>query len=178
MNSIDPLRLESFSNLVREHQARLRAFIRALGVEAESVDDLAQETFVIAFQKMDHFETDKDFGRWLRGIARNLVANERRKNARHTRILAGPFTDLMLETKPSAIEDDTTEPSRLIDAMNDCIGKLPERSRQLLHKRYAAEHNASVLSTLFNMRPDAIRQSLSRIRAWVKQCIEAKLVWR
>jgi hypothetical protein len=35
--------LEAFTGLVREHQAGLRAFVRALGVEADWVDDVAQE---------------------------------------------------------------------------------------------------------------------------------------
>src|SRR5262245_30961584 len=100
MRPIDPENLESFSKLVREHQAGLRAFIRALGVEADWVDDLAQETFVVAFQKRQQFENGKDFGKWLRGIARNLVANERRKEARRARILHGPFTDTLLEEQP------------------------------------------------------------------------------
>ncbi len=84
----------------------------------------------------------------------------------------------MLEEQLTETTEDSVETTRLIEAMNDCIGKLPERSRDLLRQRYEADHNASVLSSLFNMRPDAIRQSLTRIRAWVKQCIETKLAWR
>ena len=178
MMPIDPEKLEAFSELVREHQAGLRAFIRALGVEADWVDDLAQETFVVAFQKQGQFEGGKDFSRWLRGIARNLVANERRKEARRARILHGPFTDMLLEDQVSETPEDATDTSRLMEAMNDCIGQLPERSRELLHKRYGGNANASTLAGLFKMSPDAVRQSLMRIRVWVKQCIEKKLAWR
>src|SRR5437773_11146432 len=117
---IAPDEFAGFSELVREHQAGLRAFIRALGVEADWVDDLAQETFVVAFQKQQQFENGKDFGKWLRGIARNLVANERRKEARRARILSGPFTDMLLEEQPATSED-TPDTSRLMEAMNDCI---------------------------------------------------------
>ena len=53
----------TFTELVRELQAGLRAFTRALGVEADWVDDLAQEVFVIAHQKHAQFESEKDFGR-------------------------------------------------------------------------------------------------------------------
>ena len=176
MNSHDEL--EEFSELVREHQAGLRAFIRALGAEADWVDDLAQEVFIIAFQKRERFDSEKDFGKWLRGIARNLVANERRKDARRARILHGPFTDMLLEEQPAETPEDAADVSRLVEAMNDCIGQLPERSRDLLHKRHAGHDNASTLSAIFKLSPDAIRQNLMRIRAWVKQCIEKKLAWR
>ena len=39
-----------FTDQVRREQARLRALIRALGVRAEAVDDLAQEAFSPASQ--------------------------------------------------------------------------------------------------------------------------------
>jgi sigma-70-like protein len=65
--------VEKFSALVREHQAGLRAFLRALGVEADWVDDLAQEVFLVAYRKQAEFESGKEFGRWLRGIARRLA---------------------------------------------------------------------------------------------------------
>ena len=171
----DQFSLDEFSDLVREYQAGLRSFIRALGVETDWVDDVAQEVFVVAYRRREHFDNEKDFGKWLRGIARNLVINERRKEARHARILAGPFTDLMLEDQSAEPPEDTTETARLVEAMNDCVGQLPERSRELLRKRYQADHNASTLSGIFSTSPDAIRQSLTRIRAWVKRCIESKL---
>src|SRR6266478_3396862 len=98
-----PADVEAFTALVREHQAGLRAFIRALGVEADWVDDMAQEVFLIAYRKQAQFESGKEFGRWLRGIARRLAANERRKEARHARLLSGALGDL-LAAADNAIE--------------------------------------------------------------------------
>ncbi len=175
---LDPASVAGFTELVREHQASLRAFIRALGVETDWVDDMAQEVFVLAFQKRARFENDKDFGKWLRGIARNLVANDRRKVARRARILNGPLTDFLIESQPDIETTGESHTQQLVQAMNDCIAQLPERSRTLLQTRYEANANASTLSRLFNMSPEAIRQGLMRIRLWVKQCVETKAVGR
>ena len=62
-----------FEDLVREHQAGLRAFVRALGADEAFVDDLAQEAFIVAYRRLGDFEAGTNFGRWLRGIARHLV---------------------------------------------------------------------------------------------------------
>jgi hypothetical protein len=43
VKSVESQSLEEFEGWVREHQAGLRAFIRALGVDEAWVDDLAQE---------------------------------------------------------------------------------------------------------------------------------------
>ena len=61
-----------FEARVREHQAALRAFIRALGAEEAWVDDLAQEVFLVAHRRLNQFESGTDFGKWLRSIARYL----------------------------------------------------------------------------------------------------------
>ena len=71
-----------FIDQVREHQARLRASIRALGVRAEAVDDFAQDTLFLAWQKRAEFAPTGEFGAWVVQIARRLVANERRKEGR------------------------------------------------------------------------------------------------
>jgi RNA polymerase sigma-70 factor (ECF subfamily) len=165
----------AFTELVLEHQAGLRAFIRMLGVDPAWVDDLAQECFLTAFQAFERFEQDKDFGKWLRGIARKLVINERRKQGRRARLLSGSFVELMFEASGPegvSVPDDTP---LLVNVMIDCIQQLPARSQELLRKRYQADHNASTLAAVFQMSPEAVRQSLSRIRAAVKHCIESKV---
>jgi len=166
---------EAFTALVREHQAGLRAFIRALGVEADWVDDLAQEVFLVAYRKQAQFENGKEFGRWLRGIARRLAANERRKEARHARLLSGPLADLLAEADGGAearVERDTEQ---LIAAMNGCLEQLPERGRALLCQRYERGETATALAVSVNLTADAVRQMLVRLRTTVKRCVERKL---
>ena len=88
---------EWFMEEVQSEQARLRSSIRALGVRAEAIDDIAQEALVIALTKLDEFDRGGDFGAWVRQIARRLVANERRKEARRNLILSDEVTDLLLD---------------------------------------------------------------------------------
>ena len=45
-----------FEGLVREQQSSLRAFIYSLGVDANWVDDLAQDVFVVAYRELDSYE--------------------------------------------------------------------------------------------------------------------------
>ena len=72
---------------VHAEQGRLRAFIRSLGVRIDSVDDIAQEAFVVAWQKRQQFQRDSNFGAWVREIAKGIVMNEFRKSSRRRRII-------------------------------------------------------------------------------------------
>jgi len=167
--------VEAFTGLVREHQAGLRAFVRALGVEADWVDDVAQEVFLIAYRQRAQFESGKDYGRWLRGIARRVAANERRKEARHSRLLTAALPELMpAEAAPvEELLEGGTAP--ILEALRKCMGGLPERGRALLARRYEKGDTAPALALALNLSPDAVRQSLMRLRSAVKRCVEDKL---
>lgn len=165
--------VENFGALVREHQAGLRAFIRMLGADAASVDDLAQEVFLVAWRRLADFEAGTDFGKWLRGIARHLVTNERRKEARRARLLPFAVTDLLLhqaESDPAELVD----VRRMVSALEECVAQLPSRNREILQRRYASSENATVLARELCMRADTLRQTLLRIRVVVRECIQRK----
>lgn len=174
MTRTTPARLNCFEELVREHQAGLRAYIRALGAQDAWVDDLAQEVFLVAYRRLDRFEDGADFGRWLRGIARNLVMNERRKYARRSRLLHESLADVLTEDGEA---ERLTESAiaGLLRAMTDCVGRLPRRSRELLERRYAESTDAVSLGRSFQLSAAAVRQTLVRSRAAVRRCIEGKL---
>ncbi len=60
----------AFEQLMRRHQGMVRAQLRRLlhGDEA-TADDLAQETFLLAWRKLDQFRGDARFSTWLYRIA-------------------------------------------------------------------------------------------------------------
>ena len=101
---------QDFEARVREHQAGVRAFIRALGADEAWVDDLAQEVFIVAHRRLNQFEPGTDFGKWLRSIARYLVANERRKEARHSRLLPFAVVDALLAHEPDFADEASLTP--------------------------------------------------------------------
>ena len=97
---------ELFVQQVREHHSGLRGFVRSLGVDPLWVDDVAQEAFIVAYNRLDEFDQSRDFGAWLRGIARNLVINERRKDARRKRILSDNLTEVLIASSSVSEEED------------------------------------------------------------------------
>ena len=173
MTPCEQERIEAFSLLVREHQAGLRAFVRALGADEIWVDDLAQEAFLVAYRRQGEFRAGADFGKWLRGIARLLVANERRKSARHTRLLQAAVVDALAAAE-TAESREAGRAAELVATMRGCVGELAPRQRELLERRYTGGQNSSELAVAMRMSAEAVRQSLLRIRVAVKGCVERK----
>ena len=61
-------------------------------LDTEAADDIAAETFLVAFGQRARYDSGRGGLRpWLFGIATNLVARHRRKEARHYAALAAQF---------------------------------------------------------------------------------------
>src|ERR1700749_1899063 len=70
----------AFGALVREHQSKVRGFLRRLTKgDTALADDLAQETFLEAWRKIAQYRGEGSFNGWLCGIARWRFLMERRK---------------------------------------------------------------------------------------------------
>ena len=59
---------DDFARLVAAHHAPLRAFLRRLTCNTAEADDLAQETFLLAWGQIARFERGRPFRPWLFGI--------------------------------------------------------------------------------------------------------------
>ena len=60
----------AFEQLVRRHQGMVRAQLcRLLHGDEAAADDLAQETFLLAWRKLDQFRSEARFSTWLHRIA-------------------------------------------------------------------------------------------------------------
>lgn len=60
---------DDFSKLVAAHQGALRGFLRRLSGNHADADDMAQETFVFAWEHLARFDAARPFRPWLFGIA-------------------------------------------------------------------------------------------------------------
>lgn len=70
----------AFEHLVRRHQGSVRAQLRQLlRGDAATADDLAQETFLLAWRKLDQFRGEARFSTWLYRIAYACFLQARRR---------------------------------------------------------------------------------------------------
>jgi len=72
----------AFEQLLRRHQGMVRAQLRRLvHGDVAAADDLAQETFILAWRKLDQFRGDARFSTWLYRIAYSCFLQAHRKKS-------------------------------------------------------------------------------------------------
>ncbi|GAB2469992.1 RNA polymerase sigma factor [Streptosporangium sandarakinum] len=92
-------RPESFATLYDRHFGDIYRYVAAR-IGPQAADDLASETFLVAFRKRDGFDPERGaVRRWLYGIATNLLADHRRSETRRLEALARVPVDSPAESE-------------------------------------------------------------------------------
>ena len=173
MSASDHRKRLAFEVLVVDHHVRVRAFVRSLGVDPDWVDDLAQEAFVTAYEKWDDFDQTRDFGKWIRGIAANLVKNELRKDGRRKRILNTDLAEVLLRQQ----RDKQQPPTPVtVDAVKECLSRLAPKNQSIVEGRYRDGMTSTELAQHLGLTAANIRQSLVRIRKQIRECVESRVL--
>ena len=69
----------AFGELVRRHGGTVRALVRRMGADPALADDLAQDAFIVAFERMRDFRGEGSFAGWVRRIAARLYVKKVRR---------------------------------------------------------------------------------------------------
>ena len=111
---------ERLEQLFRDHYAAVLAFARRRATET-AADEVAAETFAIAWRRADAIPADPL--PWLLGIARRVLATQRRSNERRVRL-----ERRLLETATEPTEDQPTVETQIAEA----LAHLSESDREAI----------------------------------------------
>ena len=157
-----------FVQLIAKYQSRLRGFVRSLLIRSEDVDDLVQEVNVVLWEKADQFEPGTIF--WARAsqIARFKVMN-RLRSYRRERL---GFDESFIVELAAVAEERFAELEPRRHALDHCLRQLPTTQRRLLDLRY---FSIEVVAGATERPAGSIKQTLYRIHAALRSCIEQRL---
>ena len=122
---------DAFGELVRRHQSHVRNFLRKLTGDYTLADDLAQDAFMHAWDKLQTYSGKGSFIGWLLKVAYTTFLQSRRKSKRYAEILdeAGQVADIE-ERKSTAPVDEVSDLERF-------LAVLTEEERAVMLMSYA-----------------------------------------
>lgn len=152
---------DHFGEIFRqEHRYIYNLMLQLTGNQALA-DDLAQETFVKAFEKLSDFRRSSTFRTWLTRIAINLFKNERRKSSNHS--------SLILEKIPRPESDHSPEQFIIKRELQWCIRHnlrfhVPKKYREVLVLRDLHNFTYKEISEILDLPVSLIKIRLHRAR--------------
>ena len=110
----------AFGELVRRHQSQVRNFLRKLTRDFTLADDLAQDAFLHAWDRLHTFSGKGSFIGWLLKVAYTTFLQSRRRSTRYGEILEqiGHDADAR-ESAHASIADEITDLDRFLAVLTE-----------------------------------------------------------
>ena len=174
----------AFEELVVKHQARVYAVALGITKNAAEAEEVAQETFLSAFEHLDGFRGDAKFSSWLFRVATNHALMRLRKKRpeavgdllalepRMTSEGASPFAPL---SQWARRPDEAASSKEVQNALDGSLAALPEDDRAMLLLRSVDGTSHQELATMFETTVPAVKSSLHRARLQLRALLDQRL---
>ena len=156
--------VRAFEALYRAHLQKIHSLVRRM-TAGRDVDELTQDVFVRAWQKLGTFRGASTFGTWLHRLAVNVVIERFRSDAVRQRRLHDD----------ESIFDRLPAPQRSGDLAMDfeaAIARLPDGARRIfvLHDVHGYKHHE--IATLLGLSPGTSKAQLHRARMILRRYLK------
>jgi len=130
-------------------------------------EDVMQESFLIAFEKLSTFKAEVSFGAWLKRIVINKSITQLRKNSK--------FSQVPLEAVAEQVEkpfEDGTYTALSIKEMVNGINKLKDNYRLALTLNLIEGYDYEEVSEIMNITNQNSRTTISRAKNKLRQLLK------
>lgn len=153
----------AFSFLVERYQRMVYSLALKLLKNTEDAEEMAQDTFIKAFQKLKMYEGKSKFSTWLYSITYNASISELRKR----RIQFSSLEDQQLSDQDEMKMHDYFSETKKEDQeryLNLALGKLPEDDQVLVTLYYYESQSMEEISVITGLTVSNIKVKIHRAR--------------
>lgn len=168
---IDTSANQQFMTLFAQHARPVYAYIMTLVANQDDADEVFQETSAAVWENFSQFEPGTDFRAWACRVAYFKVLTFRQRKRRAP--LA--FGDKFIEVVDGLANERADELEARRRALADCYGKLGDRDRELIDRRYQTKATAAEVADQVGRSLDHVYKSLRRIYGQLFDCINRKV---
>lgn len=154
---------DAFAVLVERHQQKIRAFLRRLlGSDNAAADDLAQETFLAAYQKMHTFRGQAALGTWLHTIAYRQFVSLTRKQKR---------MQVMAEVPDAGVDTRNATDSEIL--ARQLLAQLGPEDRACLTLAYSVGMSHAEIARVVDQPLGSVKARIHRAKIKLQQWMES-----
>lgn len=174
----------AFELLIRRNNRRLFRIARGVLRNDAEAEEVVQETYVTAYEKLGTFRGPDGFSAWVGRIALNLALATVRRRARFRTIAAfdgeHPHPELayglaeVFGTEPSP--EALTERHEMREILERTIDKLPADFRMVFVLRDVEGLSISETSAILGLKSETVRTRLHRARAALRRSLREEAI--
>lgn len=164
-------RTGEYVQLLTGAQSRLYAYICCLVGESADARDVLQETNLALWDKAGEYDPDRPFLPWAYRVAYLQVMAYRKTRSRSRLV----FDEELIGELAELAAVRATDLDRRLEALGDCIDKLPGPRREMIDRRYRDGDSVDEIAERLSKGSNVVAASLYRIRKVLMECIESRL---
>lgn len=154
----------AFERLYRAHVARVHTLVRRM-LDADEADDVTQDVFIRAWQKLSTFRGEAAFGTWLHRLAVNVVLARRKAvGIERGRFIAGDEPLDEASSKP-------VSPALTLD-FEDALARLPEGARQVFVLHDVEGYRHEEIARMLGIVPGTSKSQLHHARMALRRHLD------
>lgn len=168
--------LASFELIMRRYNQRLFRVARSIVGNESEAEDVVQETYVRAYEKLAQFEGRARFSTWLTRIA-VYEASSRRRKLRRTRLFDPSEPESIAMSTYSSANDavDATSVSELGDVLARAVDELPTNLRAVFMVRVVEGVDTDETAECLKLTPSNVKTRLHRARSLLQRKIDKQI---
>lgn len=144
--------------LMLAHQQAVFRFAYLLLGDADDAEDIAQESFLRAWNHLKRFDPARPLRPWLLSITANLARNRRRSAGRYVSALMRAFREQPKESPLEVIHAQNTEANELWRA----VQQLDVPDQQIVYLRFFLDLPVSETAEALQIAEGTVKSRLSR----------------
>lgn len=156
----------AFDSLYAATVARVYAVCLRLCGERASAERLTQDTYVLAWRRLDTFRGDAALSTWLHRIAVNAVLNDGRAERRRA-LRVETTADIEIFGAPAA-----SSPTELRIDLERAIAALPTGARTILVLHDIDGYKHQEIATMLDIAVGTVKAQLHRARRLLREMLE------
>lgn len=154
---------KAFGELVERYQAFVYTIVIRIVKVREEAEEVAQDTFIKAYQSLSSYRGESKFSSWLYSIAYRKALDALRKNKKNSSL---ELIEEITEGDCSIIENALTyiEDKERSEVIKKCILELPEKEAAIITLFYFEEQSIKEIAKITELTEDNVKVKLYRSR--------------
>lgn len=158
--------IAAYRTLYERHAPRVYTFLYWNTKTVLRAEELTQDVFVKAWEKLHKFGFRSSFSTWLFGIAINILKTDIRKRSREAHRGAS------LDCGETSFPDTKSRRDEEVFDLRRAIGTLPDRARQVLILYEFDNYTHNEIAALLHISPGTSKAHLSRAKNLLRKEME------
>jgi RNA polymerase sigma-70 factor (ECF subfamily) len=162
---------ERLSRLWMQAEPSVTAYVFAAIQRFQDAEDVVQQVALTAARRFDEYDDSRPFVAWVLWLAKSKIIDQYRKQGRRKLM----FSETLLDQTASRLVERQEADHARAAALEQCIDKLPPKSRKLLDLRYLEDASMDAIAQVVGSTAGSVRVMLFRIRNLLADCVKAEL---